>query len=88
MGNTVTLKLNARNTERLLKVAKALECEPEILLNDFLMSGLEDPCAVADCMDYTEGGKVNAKDAKKAAKRVMAAATMLASEGWVSGGKE
>jgi hypothetical protein len=78
----ITVRLNERNTARLLKVAELLECKPETFLNEFLMSGLEDPCAAVECMDFTEGGTVGRRDAERARKRVRAAAMVLAREGW------
>jgi len=80
-----TVKLNERNTARLLKVAGLLECEPETFLNEYLMSALEDPSAAVECMDFTEGGTVGRSDAERARKRVMAAALVLAREGWEAG---
>lgn len=77
-----TVKLNERNTARLLKVAGLLECDTETFLNEFLMSGLEDPCAAVECMDFTEGGTVGRRAAERARQRVRAAARVLAQDAW------
>jgi len=68
--NTVTL--TERNKARLYEVAVALECDPDLLVNNFIMTMLESPLSIAQAMDFKDDEERN---------RVTTAATAL-DDGW------
>lgn len=81
-GKRYHVELTEKNYRRLLEVSGALECRPELLMNNFLLHGLESPMVLVESMDFTEDGNVSTRQAQAAAVRVTERATMLERDEW------
>jgi hypothetical protein len=81
-GKRYHVELTEKNYRRLLEVSGALECRPELLMNNFLLHGLETPMVLVESMDFTEDGNVSARAAAAAAVRVTERAQLLDGDEW------
>lgn len=81
-GKRYHVELTEKNYRRLLEVSGALECRPELLVNNFLLHGLESPLEIVENMDFTEDGNISTRAAQAAAIRVTERASMLERDEW------